>query len=373
MKILKFLLTGLLITSFSSCVMKKDLSESRTTILPLGDTVKITDGSLIYGLPMTVLHFTVTLEHTFERPGPYAKYAGELIGLKDVINEENEWWTIKNIDFVTYEELDPSEFYIIKTNTLVQTNALLLKREGLILDINPEIYNKNISRTDLVTNEFRGFDFSDLGADEYYQVSRDTSYRVVEIDTAFIKIPYLVEKNKPLGIEKLAENAAKTLLDLRDGKQMILMGEANVFPQDPSAIAEMNRIENEYLTLFTGKTWTETITYNYDLIPDKSMEKSPAVLFKFSEMAGIINVSGTGGTPVTVEFVPANKTRDIVMIDKPQSDPESVNKYDRLFYRIPDVVDIRVSSNKKIINESRKLIYQFGTVVQLPSNYILGN
>ena len=83
-----------------------------------------------------------------------------------------------------------------------------------------------------------------MGSDEYYMVTRDTAYRVVEIDTAFIKIPYLVEKKKQLGIDQLAENAAKALLELRDGKQMILSGEANVFPQDASPINEINRMES---------------------------------------------------------------------------------------------------------------------------------
>jgi hypothetical protein len=374
MKILKkIIFIFLLVPLFFSCVLKKNLTDTTTTILPLGDTVHITDGSLVYALPLTVLHFMVTVEHEFEKPGPYSKYGSDLLGLKDVIKEENESWSIKNIDLKTSQELDPSEFYVIESNSLMQTNALALKREGLILDLNPELYNGAIQGTESTVNDFRDLQFTDMGANEYFEVRRDTAYRIVEVDTAFIKIPYLVEKKKPLSIEQLAESAAKTLLELRDGKQMILTGEANVFPQDASAITEMNRLESQYLALFTGKTWKETKTYFYDIIPYKSMTSAPVALFKFSENTGITDPSGTGGNMVVIEFVPALKTKELVIIKKPESVTDPVKKFDKLYYRVPDIVNIKIRQNKEVLVNSRKLIYQFGNVITLPANFIIGN
>ena len=133
--IFKLAFALLIVVSFLSCASKKNLTVSRTTILPLGDTVHIKDGSLVYALPLTVLHFTVTVEYEYEIPGPYSKYAGELLGLTDIIREENETWSVKNLDVITAQELDPSEFYVINSNTLMQSNVLSLKKEGLILDI----------------------------------------------------------------------------------------------------------------------------------------------------------------------------------------------------------------------------------------------
>ena len=48
-------------------------------------------------LPRTVFTFTVEFERTIEKPGPYARYAGDLLGLENVITEENESWTIEGI------------------------------------------------------------------------------------------------------------------------------------------------------------------------------------------------------------------------------------------------------------------------------------
>jgi hypothetical protein len=372
MKIVRHISAIIIISSLFSCGTFKKLPETNTTILPFGDTVKITEGSLVYALPLSVLHFTVTVEHEIERPGPYYRYASELLGLKDVISEADESWTIKKIDVSTYEELDPAQFYIIESNTLLQFNALSLRKEGLILDLNPEIYNRNLDTKSSVYAKSSDIGFKDMGSDEYYEVKRDTSYRVVEIDTAFIRIPYLVEKKKPLTIDLLAENAAKTLLELRDGKQMILTGEANVYPQDNSAITEMNKLENDYLSLFVGKRVRETITYNYDLIPEKASVTPQIALFKFSELTGVVSTSAQGGSTVYVELIPTQKTKNLNIVTKLQPSVGEALKYDKLYYRIPDVVNVRVGWNKEVLSESRKLLYQYGSVMQLPANYIIG-
>ena len=355
-----------------SCALLKGRVEPRTIVLPLGDTISLTDGSLIYGLPMTVFDIIVEMERTIEKPGPYAKFAGEMLGLKDVITQENAAWSIKSIRVKASEELDPSEFYIVESNTLVQTNALSLKRAGLIMDINPAFYerdNELIAKDNTETNQPR---FIDLGADEYYVAQSDTAYRRVKLDTSFIRIPYLVEKKKQLGIDQLAEKAAKTLLELREGKHLILTGEANVFPQNNSAIEEMNRLEREYTALFAGKIWTERKTTSYNLIPQKEMAGKPVTLFRFSELTGPSDAASKAGAPVTVELIPAKKTKDLTFVTRPNTGEEPVQKFDKLYYRIPDVVTIGVKMGNESFYNSRRLIYQFGEVIQLPANFIIG-
>ena len=358
----------------SSCILKKDLVQPVTKVYAMSDTSGVTDGSLVYALPMTVFNITVEFRHTIEKPGPYSKYAPEMLGLKDVINRERETWAIKKITVYGSEEIDPSEFYIIEAATIVQTNALSLKRAGLIMDINPAVNdNTSISSTDAGVNE-SNLRFDDLGADEYFVTQSDTAYRVVKLDTAFIKIPYLVEKKKLLSIDQLADKAAKTLLELRDGKQSILNGEANVFPQSNAGIDEINRLENEYMALFTGKTLVETKTLNFTVIPQKEQSGKPVSIFKFSEEAGPSLQSSGPGTPVVIILEPAGKTKDITIIARPApAGKESEQKsWDKLYYRVPDVVTVKIKRGSESLIESRKLVYQFGQVVQLPANFIIG-
>ena len=353
-----------------SCSSDRKLAGSKSIIMPLSDTPP-NEGSIVYGLPRSVFTVVAELERTLELPGPYAKYAGDFLGLDNVIMSENEFWSIKGISVRTHEELDPSEFYVVESSTVFQTNVLSLRKEGLILDINPGMYYSGGNLTGINksgSNQFRSFD---LGSDEYFQLQRDTAYKRVNIDSSFIRIPYIVEKKRKLSIDQLAEKAAKRLMELRDGKHLILSGEANVFPQNEAPINEINRLEKEYTELFTGKTIKETRTFTCQVIPSKEMIGKPVVLFRLSELTGPLNVSNQGGKPVTIEFIPEQKTKDLMIINKTKTKSEAP-VYDKLFYRVPDVVNLKIAMGTEILFSSRRLVYQFGQVIQLPANYIIG-
>jgi hypothetical protein len=355
-----------------SCFTKKVVMEPKTMILPLGDTVHLTDGSLVYGLPLTVLDIEVDVEKRIEKQGPYSKYANDLLGIKDIVNQDKETWSITGIRVNSFSELDPGELYVIQSNTLFQTNVLALRKSGLILDLNPEIYerSKELRKSKRPSDFQTGF--LDMGADEYFVNQVDTAFRLLKLDTAFIKIPYLVEKKKQLTFDQLAEKAAKSLLEMRDGKHLILTGEANVFPQDKSALDEMNRLEKEYLALFAGKTWTESRSISYSLIPQKDMTGKPVTLFKFSTQTGLTDAAGKTGTPVNIQFIPVQKTKDLTVITRPDAKNEPAAKYDRLYYRMPEVVSVNIKMGEENLYNSRKLIYQFGQILQLPANYLIG-
>jgi hypothetical protein len=366
-------LSVFLITIFlvSSCIPNKKLAEQKSVIMPLSDAATLTEGSIVYGLPRTVLTVVVEIERTIEKPGPYARFAGDMLGLNDVIQSESESWSIEGISVKTHEELDPSEYYVIESSTLFQTNVLALKKEGLILDLNPEIFNSTenlIESKEHALNQFQPFD---LGSDEYFQLQRDTAYRRISVDSSFIRIPYVVEKKKKLPIDQLAERAARRLMEMREGRHLILSGEANVFPQSDAAINEINRLEREYTELFTGKTLTETRIFSYQIIPTKEMVGKPVILFQFSELTGPVTGATKGGIPVTAGFIPEQKTKGLTIINKQKTEPNAP-EFDKLFYRVPDVVDLKISLGTEILFDSRKLIYQFGEVIQLPANYIIG-
>jgi hypothetical protein len=193
----------------------------------------------------------------------------------------------------------------------------------------------------------------------------------MNVDSSFVRIPYIVEKKKKLTIDQLAEKAAKRLMELRDGKHLILTGEATVFPQSDAAINEINKMEKEYTELFTGKTISESFTFSYQIIPSKTMTGKPVPLFLYSEKTGPVQGTSSGGNPVTIEFVPEKKTKDITVINRANAKSDS-KKYDKLFYRVPDVVAVKINLGSEKLFDSRKLIYQFGEVIQLPANYIIG-
>ena len=158
------------------------------------------------------------------------------------------------------------------------------------------------------------------------------------------------------------------MLELREGRHLILTGEANVFPQDKAAIDEINRLENEYISLFTGKSTSEIRTFKFFFIPEKGMESRPVILFRFSPEDGVLDPTDLSGRPVAVELFSTGKVDRINLLEDNASQSE---RYDRLYYRIPEVVDIKVTDGRSTLGSSRQLIYQFGKVVTLPANYII--
>ena len=366
-------LAGLLAIIFitSSCFSGKQFSDSKSVILPLSDSTALREGSIVYGLPRTVFTVVVDMERTIEKPGPYAQYADDLLGLTDVIKNENESWSIESITVKTHDEIDPSEFFVISSTSLFQTNVLSLKKEGLILDLNPAIYYSTEKQGDMNESGNVQFHSFDLGSDEYFQLQRDTAYKRLNVDSSFVRIPYIVEKKKKLSVDQLAEKAAKRLLELRDGKHLILTGEATVFPQSDAAINEINRLERAYTELFTGKTFKKTFTLSYQLIPQKTMVGKPVTLFQFSDLTGPVSGNMKDGKPVTIELIPEKKTKDLAIINRVNAKSESKTN-NKLFYRVPDVVDLKISLGSEKLFDSRKLIYQFGELIQLPENYIIG-
>lgn len=326
----------------SSCLTKKAVIESELTVTPLGDNNSVSEGAVVYALPMTLFTVLVGFERTIEKPGPYARFADEMLGLKDIITAEKESWLIRSITVETGEEADPSEFYIIESDKLVQTNALALKKAGLILDLNPMVNPAEQRDIQTQGRVNRKLSFNDMGSDEYYISRHDTAFRVVKLDTTFIRIPYLIERKRQLTIEQMAERAAKTLLELREGRHLILTGEANVYPQGSAPIEEINRMEKEYTALFTGKTATERRILKYTYIPDRSTAGKPQTLFTFSTNEGPSVTGSKSGIPVTVEVVPAAKTRDITIISRAVTENKMNITQDKLFYRPPEAALLRI-------------------------------
>ena len=365
---LRFTCLALIAILAASCAANRSVSSSRNSVDPLSGRPSISDGSLVYGLPLSVVDVEIEAEHVIEKPGPYSRYANDFLGLRDVITTENEYWTITGLTISTHEELDPDQFYVISAGSEFRTNVLAMKKQGLMLDLNPELYNSTGRSTVGDDSDLDGLNVYDLGSDEYFLHRKDTLFRVVNLDTTFIRVPYLVEKKQKLTIDQLAEKAAIRLMELRDGKHMILTGETNLFPQDEAAIVEMNRIEKEYTELFTGKTLTSKRKFRYQVIPGKQKTGEKITLCRFSEATGFSDPSSGPGTPVEIEFVPERK---MAGLNFTPGKAGSSSQNDKLFYRVPDVVNVKISVGTEVLNSTRKLIYQFGEIVRLPSNYVI--
>ncbi len=361
----------LVFVSMTSCFTSKKSGDQSLRIHPLSETSGMREGTLVYALPRTVFTVIAEFEKVVKKPGPYAVYAADYLGVDDAILQESVTWSITSVKLVSHQEIDPSEFYVIESSSVFGSNALALKKEGLILDLNPELFNQLSNENVGSKNESSSPASFDMGSDEYFQIQRDTMYKRVAVDSSFVRIPYIVEKKKKLTPEQLAERAARRLLELRDGKHLILTGEATVFPQNEAPINEINKMEKDYTELFTGKTFGEKKIFTFNIIPEKEKDTKPLILFYLSRVSGPVGKASGNAVAVNVEFLPENKTKDLTIISNNTSDPV-VPSWDKLFYRVPDIVNVKISMGDAVLLSTRRMIFQYGSVIQLPSNFIIG-
>ena len=362
-------LSTLFALAIIGCNPVKRSTGSSVSVSPLSDTTRLRNTTLVYALPLTVLTIRFECEQVIEVPGPYSKYAEEMLGLKNVILKEKESMSIKGVSIASQQEADPSEYYVINSNGIFMSNALALRREGLILDFSPEQaeIKMNIGLYDR-QEAGRSGNF-DLGSDEYFTAQTDTAFRRVSIDSTFIRIPYIVEKRKKLTADQLAERAARRLMELRDGKLLILTGEANVFPQSQPPIDEINNMEKELTELFTGKTFTRKLVFLHTFIPKAESSGKDVTLFHFSNTQGPSEKPVGVSIPVTIRVIAEQKTKDVTMLLSGEVN-SSGPKTDKLYYRIPDMAEVRIYSGSKLLFNSRMSICQYGEVMQLPANYL---
>ena len=349
-----------------------------STVTPLDDHMSISSGSVIYSLPQTTFHIEVTAKKTVYKQGPYFRYAEKYLGIKEKFPESSVKWTINDINISSYEEIDPDHYYVIESDGFFETNALAMTKAGLILTPNPEVYNKKPTLSGLVSERPVRIYFTDLSVKGNLKEKVQPVSDILETDTAlFLQIPVFMKKEKiPKTTEEKASEVADFINDLKT-QRLELLGDPYDIYLDGGGfeyiIEEMKRLEKKYLALFTGITYSEVYKASFGHTPDENIPGKPEVLFRFSDNMGILPATDLTGRPVVIEFNSEKKTAALSpLIIEPfvlqdEEKPPSVP----LYYRIPDVVEVRVVDGRNILGHKKALVYQFGKVVNLPSNFLI--
>lgn len=351
---------------------------TRSTVTPLSDHYSISSGSFIYSLPQTTFHIEVIAKKTVYKQGPYFRYAEKYLGIKDKFPENSVKWSISGAKISSYEEIDPDHYYVIESDGYFETNALAMTKAGLILTPNPEIYNKQSTLNGLVSERPARLYFTDLSIKGNLKEKVQPVSDILQTDTAlFLQVPVFMKKEEiPKTTEEKAREVADFINDLKT-RRLELLGDPYDIYLDGGGfeyiIEEMKRLEKKYTALFTGISYSEVYKASFGHTPDESIPGKPEVLFRFSDNMGILPATDLTGRPVVLEFKSEKKTTALSpLIIEPfvlhdEEKPPSVP----LYYRIPDVVEVKVVDGRNILGHKKVLVYQFGKVVNLPSNFLI--
>ena len=327
---------------------------------PISDGIKA--GSYVYSLPITTLNFKVKAAHLSFKSGPYAQFAQKYLGITDAEQSDKEYYRLLSISGETREEADSQNLYVAEAAPGTDMSFLELTNQGLII---PTAFVAQTPAQPIPSKEIKiAPPFTDLGSDPSIYKEKATFFSDVKMDTAFVKVPVqksmLVEKSP----ETRASDAANFIFNLRKRRVDLISGDIdNVFNNGEAlkvALNEINRLEKEYLSLFIGKTYVDSLSYTFDYTPKNGSSKSSAILFRFSESKGVVADNDLSGKPVMVEVTPLNVIQQL---------PSNVNDKDKeavIMARYPEVCSVKVIDGKETLFSSKAAVSQAGKVVRMP-------
>jgi hypothetical protein len=354
---------------FSNACKSQELSFN---IVNLNKTQGIRNFSTLYALPKTVVRVNVEVVKTTYKKGPYYRYAKSLLGLTDAIERDKEFWKITGIRFETYAIVDTNNIYLVEADDESRIE-LSLTASGLL-----ESVNASGKDNYLLTNNI----------DEYksmsvLNVSDLKSHKLVENeDINFDEIPLPRSVLTKMTEREKALELSKKILTLREDRAAIIVGDGytETMPSGDALkimIEKIDLIQKQYLSLFTGKVRKESFKYSFDYIPDEPRKITQAILFRFSEEHGIVDITDMDGKPMILEIESYENLKNFEIFKKNQEYLKRVAKTKNtskgLFYRVPEMGIVRLLANDDVLIQEKIQVAQFGAIQSLSAKYLDGD
>jgi len=361
---------AILLVAGVSCNTSQEAT-TRTYKVDTADSRKIRNG-LVYGLPKTQLTFRVRMKRKEVIPGPYHEYGEKLLGLSNIPHNRKVQWNIGDIDIEASSVMDYDHLYAIQPEGRFKIDWSKFIGEGWIIPFDMAD-RKEPDRSDFYSKKDYGsaIHFTDLSVRKFVGEETKTVYEKVWKDSLFARVPVekteVVQKDKPAK----AREAANFIFMIREKRFELVSGMGDYYPEGEAletAVNEMNRIEENYLSLFTGKQITDTVQFTLKWTPDTLNREEPEMLFRFSQEKGILKPSQDEGAPIWIELELLDNTRRISELmrnkfaasDKPQ-----------FHYRIPVNTILRLKYGDNLMTKKYLELSQFGPVLQIPYQFLI--
>jgi len=318
----------------------------------------VMNDGVAYSLPRTGIRIHVTANREKYVAGPYAQYAEAMLGLKGAPASDRESWVITGVEVETFREADPQQVY--KANGLA-ASLVNLTEDGILAGVNVKI--ETASQTEPGTTFFESpndplYPFTDLSLNPFFEKPDSTKRNILIAKTTQEKAQEAAHT-----ITKLRKRRFKTLANaydeqLPDGKAYAVM------------VEELGKLEQEYVALFVGKSYTQKFNYTFDYIPGENAV-SGDVVFRFSETKGVMPKTDLSGKPVQIELA---KIEELASAQsKLKSAGATAGAGSNVYYRMPGKAELKLMNGISLMAVARLDLAQFGTVLKLPEELLDGN
>ena len=271
-------------------------------------------GSVRYALPTTTLKMTVSVSKVQDVRGYFADYAESLLGLTNIIQQNRTYYTLNSVDVEPIATPDESKIYCAYTSNA--DIAKLWQEESRtatdVLAAAP--LNTYTIHTATLPDFFKNY--ADISYTQQSEAFVDTKI----IDGVVTQVPASHTKTVSKSFESKAREAADAIMKSRKDQYNLVAGEQET-PYSGEALqtmlAELKAWENNYMSLFTGISIADTITYVFYVTPENL---SPVTAFYFDATKGLSQDKGAEADAYKLIFsrVYRKYITEIVDVNYPQ-------------------------------------------------------
>ncbi len=306
-------------------------------------------GTVSYSMPQTVLVFSVEAQKESFYAGPYARYAQKYLGISAELYDRVSY-TVTSVKLYPAVEADQSVRYTYVLNGQSQPLFLQLTSQGLVSGpAGAYTADKGWKYP-----AGKGTGFSGKGIPANLTERTNTLY---EADNHAVRQKVVVEKST----EDKAKEVADKIFEIRENKYKILVGDTDATYSGEAmkaTIDALNKLEQDYLALFTGVSEFGSQSASFEVIP--SVKKNQTyVAFRLSDEEGLVPADNVSGKPYFVTLA-VESVAPAPPVESKSKPAQVVN------YRIPAVCGVRLTDGINTLLQTRVPVYQLGIVAAYP-------
>ena len=300
---------------------------------------------LYYSLPQTMLKLDFIIEEAQLEKGPLSDYATNYFELEDYVEYETTEYKLLDVKMSTVASPDPNALFFV---------TLTSARGGSKLQF--DMLPNGIIRSVGVGNDTE----TEVQMTQPVQEKPQCCYEESDYGEGFMGLMSAGKTNA-----MLAKEVADKIAEIRKAKFYLISGDVEMAsnPETFNAMyKKLDAMEKEYTSLLLGKRVTKKVVKTVYVIPNKDVPTQTVA--KFSETDGLTVGTSGSGSMITVQTLSLNTT---AAINAPsQSAVESMNYENKVFYRVPEMANVKVSCEGEVLLEERVTVNQLGELLMAP-------
>lgn len=355
----KLLLLSLLCVSLISLFAQKSVVP-----LPVDSGYKYSGDYIFYALPQTAFKVNVTVTKSNEFQGIYGDYAKSLLGLTNVISSDRITYSVKNIEIETVEVPDTTCVYAVQLSSKqrksdVYSNVLLQRSAN----------GKGQGSCGYTPDELQIPDFFRYYSDLAYMEQNDNYVETQIVDGVVRQVPAVRTQKVAKSSQQKAQEAADQIGKIREDRYALLTGSSEV-PYSAEAISkmvdELNTMEQNYISLFTGFVVEEEEHYTVWVLP--AAGETQISLFSVSQTAGFnTRLSAKPAENYVMNLQPVKEASVRSAFDVKWHCSQGHKPYAGYRLRLPAAAQISINQGATpVFDLGTRYIYQWGTIDILP-------